>query len=451
MTGSGRKLIVVLVFALAACCLYLIATLLLPRLGLESHRWLLMLLAAFQGGALLLLWYVVDRLRGHFRNLDRLHGAVVTLSGTDVASELPGEILREDPELGRLADAVSALSRRSLSAHLAYSDRMERILAARSDSVVVVTEQGQVSLVNPAAKELLGAERVRVGTSVFAALERKTLLQVLAEAHHADGPIEVELRSVDGVPLSARVASLGQGEGGVLSFDRQGGVYAATLEHDLSLHDRPPASPSPQPQTPLAELPALVLDCETTGLDVQRDRIVSIGAVRLYGGRIYPSLSFDSLVNPGVPISTESQAIHGISDDMVRDVPGFAEVYVSLRSLLADCVVIGHNVSFDLAMLRREFELAGLPWHAQPSLDTFLLAAMLDPQSASLELEALAGEYGVDVHGRHTALGDSLVTAEIYCRMLPRLAERGIRSLAEAQAFGQEATHLTAMQKAAGW
>lgn len=451
MTGAGRKLIVVLVFALLLCGLYLLASLLLPKLGLEKHQWLLMLLAVFQGGALLLLWYVVDRLRVHFRNLDRLQGAVVTMSGTEAAADLSGEILSEDPDLGRLADAISALSRRSLSAHLAYSDRMERILAARSDSVVVVTEQGQVSLVNPAARDLLGEERVRVGTSVFAALERKTLLQALAEAHRADRPIETKLRSVDAAPLSAQVASLGQGEGGVLSFAGTGGTYGATLEHDLSLHDQPPAAPMPEDQTPLAELPALVLDCETTGLDVQRDRIVSIGAVRLYGGRVYPSLSFDSLVNPGVPIPAVSRAIHGISDDMIRDLPGFAGVYVELQPLLTDCVIIGHNVSFDLAMLRREFELAGLPWQAPAFLDTFLLAAMLDPQSESLELEALAGEYGVDVHGRHTALGDSLVTAEIYCRMLPRLAERGIQSLAEAQAFGQEASHLTARQKAAGW
>lgn len=450
MTGSGRKLILVLAFVLTTCCLYLLASLLLPELGAGIHGWLLLLLAACQGGALLLLWYVLDRLRIHFRNLDRLHGAVLTLGGA-AAAELPEGFLMTDPELGRLADGISALSRRGLDAQLAYSDRMERILAARSDAVVVVTEQGQVSLVNPAAMKLLGAERVRVGTSVFAALERKSLLRALTDAHRAERPIETELRSLDAVRLPALVASLGQGEGGVLSFAGTGGAYGATLEHDLTLHDQPPVSPKPEHWTPLAELPALVLDCETTGLDVRRDRVVSIGAVRLHGSRLYPSLSFDSLVNPGIPIPAVSRSIHGISDDMVRDLPGFAEVYDSLQPLLKNCVVIGHNVSFDLAMLRREFELAGLPWQAPASLDTFLLAAMLDSQSRSLELEALAREYGVDVHGRHTALGDSLVTAEIYCRMLPRLAERGIKSLAEAQAFGEEATHLTARQKAAGW
>lgn len=450
MTGAGRKLIVILIFVLTTCCLYLLANLLLPRLGFGSHGWLLMLLAAFQGGALLLLWYVLDRLRTHFQNLDRLHGAVVTLGGA-AAAELPEGFLTDEPELGRLADAITVLSRRSLDAQIAYSDRMERILAARSDSVVVVTEQGQVSLVNPAAMKLLGAERVRVGTSVFAALERKSLLSALTNAHRAERPIETELRSVDAVLLPALVASLGQGEGGVLSFAGTGSADGATLEHDLTLHDQPPVSPKPAHQTPLAELPALVLDCETTGLDVQQDRIVSIGAVRLHGSKLFPSLSFDSLVNPGMPIPSVSRKIHGISDDMVRDLPGFAEVYSSLQPLLKNCVVIGHNVSFDLAMLRREFELAGLPWQAPAYLDTFLLAAMLDPESRSLELEALASEYGVDVHGRHTALGDSLVTAEIYCRMLPRLAERGIKSLVEAQALGQEATHLTARQKAAGW
>lgn len=87
----------------------------------------------------------------------------------------------------------------------------------------------------------------------------------------------------------------------------------------------------------MAELPALVLDCESTGLDVQRGRIVSIGAVRLNGGRVFPSLSIGNLVNPDVPIPAVALAIHGISDDMVRrDLPGFNEVYDALQPLLTD-------------------------------------------------------------------------------------------------------------------
>jgi DNA polymerase-3 subunit epsilon len=102
-------------------------------------------------------------------------------------------------------------------------------------------------------------------------------------------------------------------------------------------------------------------------------------------------------------------------------------------------------------MLKREFELAGLRWEEPLFLDSLLLASGLDPKSKELGLETLAAVFGVDVHGRHTALGDSLVTAEIYRRMLPRLADLGIRTLGDAISFSGKATHLIAKQDASGW
>ncbi len=73
---------------------------------------------------------------------------------------------------------------------------------------------------------------------------------------------------------------------------------AAALEHDLSLHDRPGQPVAITPRTPLSELPAVVLDTETTGLDTQRDRVISVGAIRLHGARLYRSRTLNMLVNP---------------------------------------------------------------------------------------------------------------------------------------------------------
>jgi DNA polymerase-3 subunit epsilon len=453
VSGVHRNLIVAVLSAALACGLALISGLIL--LGLEPDqdggRWLALAIVASLGAAVFLLWYVFDRIGMHFRNLERLHGAVVVLGGLDAMADLPGEVARDEPELGRIADAILVLSRRRAGEHLYSSRRMEGVLAARGEAIVVMTEQGQVSLVNHAAMDLLGSERVRVGTSVFAALERNSVLQALALAHREGRPVEVTLLSVDGEELGAQVSGLGPGEGGVLFFAAATGAFKAVVEHDLSLHDRPPAVAAADRDTPLAELPALVLDCETTGLDVQRERIVSLGAVRLHGGRIYPGVSFDRLINPGVPIPALSRSIHGISDDMVREAPDFPTVFAELAPLLAGCVVIGHNIAFDLAMLKREFELAGLRWEEPLFLDSLLLASGLDPKSKELGLETLAAVFGVDVHGRHTALGDSLVTAEIYRRMLPRLADLGIRTLGDAISFSGKATHLIAKQDASGW
>ena len=193
------------------------------------------------------------------------------------------------------------------------------------------------------------------------------------------------------------------------------------------------------------------MDTETTGLDTETDRIISIGAVRVCGARMYRSLGFDRLVKPGVEIPARSTAVHGITDAMVVDAEGFAEVYAEFAGLARDTVLIGHNIAFDVAMLRRECELAELPWQEPRMLDTLLLASSLDLGLPNLSLEHLADYFSVNIHGRHTALGDSLVTADVYIRMLPLLRDAGIDTLADAVGFSQRATQILARQKAAGW
>jgi DNA polymerase-3 subunit epsilon len=143
--------------------------------------------------------------------------------------------------------------------------------------------------------------------------------------------------------------------------------------------------------------------------------------------------------------------IHGITDEMVADAATFPKVYENLQELLSGCVLVGHNIAFDRAMLRRECELAGLEWPEPPLLDTLLLAGALDPAMRDLRLEGLAAAFGVDIHGRHTALGDCLVTAEIFTRMLPRLNDIGVRTLDDALKHAERAKHLVRAQKDSGW
>jgi DNA polymerase-3 subunit epsilon len=74
----------------------------------------------------------------------------------------------------------------------------------------------------------------------------------------------------------------------------------------------------------------------------------------------------------------------------------------------------------------------------QPVLDTLLLSAVAHPEQASHGLEEIAARLGVNVVGRHTALGDALVTGEVFLRLVPALAERGIRTLGEARAAAEK-------------
>jgi len=201
----------------------------------------------------------------------------------------------------------------------------------------------------------------------------------------------------------------------------------------------PPWSPAPTGATLLSELPLLSLDTETTGLDPSNDRIVAVGAVRLLGRRLYRSSTFDVLVRPGRPIPASASAVHGISDDTVEGAPDIAAVWPDLQALLENTALVGHHIEFDLTMLAAAARRHGLSWQAPLWLDTARLGAALDASVQRLELEEAARRYGVVPEGRHSALGDSLIAAQLYLRMLPRILERGIVTLGDAIAFAEQA------------
>ena len=209
--------------------------------------------------------------------------------------------------------------------------------------------------------------------------------------------------------------------------------------------------PRPSRLTDLARMDAVVIDTETTGLDVIQARIIEISGVRFANGRVLADQTFDALVNPGVPIPPASMAVHGITDEMLADAPGFADVKPAFDAFRGDAVLIGQSIGFDLAILLRETRRLGERWQPPRFLDTKLLAAALDPQSAELGLDELAALLGVTQSDRHRALGDALVTAEIFARLLPRLAAAGVRTIADAEARANAQTRIRARQTSEGW
>ncbi len=451
--GFGTRRAVDIAFALVAVALLVLAVYLVlgpPDLARGSMATLLILfgIVAVSGFALL---FVRGLIHVHFVALDRLRGAIVTFAGNQnaVIPVMRGE--GGGPEIRRLHGALTQLSAREARDRAAPDHRLQAVMATIREAILVVTEQGQVSLVNYPARQLLGAERVRVGTSVFAALKRDPLIEAMKHAARTAAPRDATLETVEGQRLAARIVGLGEHGGAVVSFPAETVEHRAELECDLALHDLPPPPPPIADETPLEDLPVLVLDTETTGLDVTQDRIVSIGAVRLHGTRIYRSISFDRLVHPGRPIPPRSTAVHGITDAMVAGSRHFPAVFADLAPLLDGTAIVGHNIPYDLAMLRRECGLAEVPWEEPPFLDTLVLVAALDTRLLDLDLDGLAAHFGVDVHGRHTALGDCLVTAEIYARLIPQLRDRGVATYGAARTFSQKAKAILDRQKKSGW
>ena len=192
---------------------------------------------------------------------------------------------------------------------------------------------------------------------------------------------------------------------------------------------------------PLAELSYTIFDTETTGLQPsQGDEIIQIGATRIVNRRLLRQECFDQLIDPRHSLSSQSVAIHGITPELLVGQPSIDVVLPKFHAFCADTVLVGHNAAFDMRFLQLKETQTGVRFE-QPVLDTLLLSAVLYPNQTTHRLEAIAERLGVSVFGRHTALGDAIVTGEVFLKMLPLLAEMGITTLRQAREASQRTYH----------
>jgi DNA polymerase III subunit epsilon len=207
--------------------------------------------------------------------------------------------------------------------------------------------------------------------------------------------------------------------------------------YDFDLFAR--AEPTPEMDSmPLAGLAYTVFDTETTGLNPSEgDEIIAIGAVRIINGRLLRDEIFDQRIHPRRRISPESQAIHGISNEMLLDEPPLEVVLPRFGRFAEDTVFVAHNAAFDMRFLQLAEQRSGVRF-SHPVLDTLLLSAVVQPEQEDHRLEAIAERLGVTVIGRHTSLGDAILTAQIFLRLLPMLAAEGIVTLGQAREASQQ-------------
>ena len=224
-------------------------------------------------------------------------------------------------------------------------------------------------------------------------------------------------------------------------------LYNRWLRIRLAKRDLPPQARANlrvldnlDPAAPAADQDYVVVDLETTGLNPDKDRVVSVGAFRVSGGKVKLGQVFSELVNPGRDIPPESIKVHGILPDMIRDARPAWEVFESFLEFLGDSIVAAHHARFDLFFMnwvkRRQdgFRLHNLVG------DTVLMCrhALLEPDPYGVRrgakrcsLDALVERFGIALPERHTALGDALATALILQRLLPELKKVGWTTLAD--------------------
>ena len=185
----------------------------------------------------------------------------------------------------------------------------------------------------------------------------------------------------------------------------------------------------------LRDLDYVVVDVEATGAKTPPNRLIELGAYRIREGRIVDK--FLSLVNPEIPIPRFVVSLTGITNDMVKRAPVFAELAPQWLDFVSEAVLIAHNAPFDTAFLNHEISRV-YPGHrmVNPHLCTVKLSRRAFPELANHRLDTLADHFAIPIVSRHRAGSDALATAKIFLLVLARLEEEyGIRDLAAARDF----------------
>ncbi len=171
------------------------------------------------------------------------------------------------------------------------------------------------------------------------------------------------------------------------------------------------------------------LDVETTGLyAAQEDRVCEIAILRCRGRRKMDD--WQSLVNPGRPVSPGAFAVNGISEEMLAGAPAFSDIADHVLELIRDAVVVCHNVRFDLEFLSTELERCGRKLPPVHTIDTLYIARRyFDFPSNNLGM--IASYLNIDKGEAHRAMGDVATTQKIFDHFMEELEGESIRDISE--------------------
>ncbi len=191
----------------------------------------------------------------------------------------------------------------------------------------------------------------------------------------------------------------------------------------------------------------IVFDTETTGLSpLNGDRMVEIGCVEMFN-RVETGRSFHCYFNPGRPMPSEAEAVHGLSDRFLSDKPAFGEKCEELLAFIGDSPLIAHNATFDFGFINHELTACGRPLVCTSRMVCTLVLARQKFPGAKHSLDALCARFGVDrsVRVKHGALIDAQLLAQVYVELTGgrQIGLGLVAELIEARLGGAPATPQT--------
>ena len=196
---------------------------------------------------------------------------------------------------------------------------------------------------------------------------------------------------------------------------------------------------------PLSDVTFCVVDLETTGGNRSEDMITEIGAVKVRGGEVLGT--FQTLVNPGRAIPPQITILTGLSDALVAPAPRIETVLPALLEFMGDTaaghtVIVGHNVSFDVAFIRAALARSGRPRLEGTIIDTVALARRLvRDEGPNCKLGTLADRLRLEHRPSHRALDDAWATADLLHFLIERASGMGVLGLDDLIALSKLAGH----------
>jgi len=168
-------------------------------------------------------------------------------------------------------------------------------------------------------------------------------------------------------------------------------------------------------RTPISTARWVVVDCETSGLDIARDRLLSVGAVAVKSGRVDLADFFEARIRQAIASPAENIVIHGIGGDAQLQGRALEEVMKELRNFLREAIPVAFHAPFDAGILRSH----GLDLRAQ-WVDVAALAPALFPGRGRKDspLDHWLAAFGIAPQARHDALGDAFATAQLLLILL---------------------------------